>query len=324
MHIKFLDYLVCPNCRGNLFIESLETKKIILNDKLKCKLCKNKYSVIEGVPILMDEIGKMKTTKDSFSDEWKLRYHGFFEKHLSSGYSKDDRYKKILNKLEIDKNVLKNKLFLDAGCGDGEYGSEMAINNPQTLVFLSDISNGVKYTKEKLINADNAIVVQCDLMNPPFKEGIFDFIWSDGVLHHTQNTYEAFSSVDKLVKDGGKFYAWFYPNYKKSYYLLARDILVKPYLLPSSILYLLSIILSFPYWLFCKIFNMYKILFNPKSKNLLKKRTFMSVAFSLYDSISPTYQFRHGKEEVKNWYDEKGYKNIKIVGDLGIVGTKKL
>ena len=160
-------------------------------------------------------------------------------------------------------------------------------------------------------------------MRPPFKNGIFDFIWSDGVLHHTPNTFEAFSSVDKLVKDGGRFYAWLYPNYTKSYYLLARDLLIKPYVLPSPILYLLSIILSIPYWFFCKVFNMYKILFNPNTKHLLKKRTFMSIAFSLYDSLSPTYQFRHSKEEVKNWYNKKGYENIKIVGDLGVVGTKK-
>ena len=49
----------------------------------------------------------------------------------------------------------------------------------------------------------------------------------------------------------------------------------------------------------------------------------MSIAFSIYDSISPTYQFRHGKEEVKNWFDKNGYEDVKIVGDLGIVGIKK-
>ena len=74
-------------------------------------------------------------------------------------------------------------------------------------------------------------------MKPPFKDSTFDFIWSDGVLHHTPNTFSAFSSVEKLLKKGGKFYAWFYPNYTKSYYLLARDLLIKPYIFPPSVKY---------------------------------------------------------------------------------------
>ena len=242
---------------------------------------------------------------------------------MSSGYSKEARYQKVLEKLSINENNLDKKLFLDAGCGDGEYGSEIAKNNPRTLVFLTDISEGVKYTREKTKSYENSIVIQCDLMKPPFKDSTFDFIWSDGVLHHTPNTFSAFSSVEKLLKKGGKFYAWFYPNYTKSYYLLARDLLIKPYIFPPSVKYLLSILLSIPYWIFCKIFNLYKVIFNPKTKHLLKKRTFLSIAFSLYDSISPTYQFRHSKEEVKNWYIKKGYEKIKIVGDLGIVGSKK-
>tara|TARA_B100000029_G_C17469701_1_gene921531 strand:- start:166 stop:1167 length:1002 start_codon:yes stop_codon:yes gene_type:complete len=323
MNIKYLSYLVCPVCKGDFFTEFKEKKTVILNDKLICKSCKKSYPVNDGVPVLMNDIGAMKSTQESFSNEWALRNSGFFEKNLSSGYSKEDRYKKILNILEIDQNILKNKLFLDAGCGDGVYGAHIAINNPQTLVFLADISAGVKHTKEKLKNIDNCIVIQCDLMRAPFKEGIFDYIWSDGVLHHTPNTRKAFNSVDQLVKVGGKFYVWLYPNYKKSYYLLVRDLMIKPYILPVWILYLCSLILSFPYWILCKIFNMYKLLFTPNVKQLLKKRTFMSVAFSIYDSISPTYQFRHGKEEVKNWFDKNGYEDVKIVGDLGIVGIKK-
>ncbi len=323
MNIKFLKYIVCPTCNGELILQSGNEETIILNDNLICKLCKKIYPIIDGIPRLIDKLGTMKTTKESFSEEWKFRSYGFFEKKLSSGYSKEDRYKKVLEKLDVNKNNLKQKLFLDAGCGDGEYGSEIAKNNPQTLVFLTDISEGVKYTREKIKNFENSIVIQCDLLKPPFKNNTFDFIWSDGVLHHTPNTFSAFSSVEKLLKKGGKFYAWFYPNYTKSYYLLARDLLIKPYLLPPPVLYLISIILSIPYWFFCKIFNIYKIIFTPSTKHLLKKRTFLSIAFSLYDSISPTYQFRHGKEEVKNWYDSKGYENIKIVGDLGIVGTKK-
>ena len=323
MNIKFLKYLACPKCKGDLFLESGEKKTIILNDILTCKSCNNKYSINNGIPRLVDKLGMMKTTKETFSEEWKFRHNGFFEKKLSSGYSKEDRYKKVIDKLEVNEKDLYKKLFLDAGCGDGEYGSEIAKNNPQTLVFLADISDGVRYTKQKLQNIENSVVIQCDLMCPPFKNNTFDFIWSDGVLHHTPNTFEAFCSVEKLVKSRGKFYAWLYPNYTKSYYLFIRDLLIKPYLLPSSILYLISIIFSIPFWIFCKFFNMYKIVFSPKTKHLLKKRTFLSIAFSLYDSISPTYQFRHGKKEVEEWFSSKAYENIKIVGDLAVVGTKK-
>ena len=131
MNIKFLKYIVCPTCNGELILQSGNEETIILNDNLICKLCKKIYPIIDGIPRLIDKLGTMKTTKESFSEEWKFRSYEKKKKKLSSGYSKEDRYKKVLEKLDVNKNNLKQKLILDAGSGDGEYGSENAKNNPK-------------------------------------------------------------------------------------------------------------------------------------------------------------------------------------------------
>ena len=109
MNIKFLKYIVCPTCNGELILQSGNEETIILNDNLICKLCKKIYPIIDGIPRLIDKLGTMKTTKESFSEEWKFRSYGFFEKKLSSGYSKEDRYKKVLEKLDVNKNNRKQK-----------------------------------------------------------------------------------------------------------------------------------------------------------------------------------------------------------------------
>jgi hypothetical protein len=36
----------------------------------------------------------------------------------------------------------------------------------------------------------------------------------------------------------------------------------------------------------------------------------------------PEYQYYHNKKEVVSWFKEANFNNIKIVGDLGVVGTR--
>ena len=52
--------------------------------------------------------------------------------------------------------------------------------------------------------------MQCDLARLPFEENIFDIIFSEGVLHHTDNTFNALESLCKYLKINGKIYFYVY------------------------------------------------------------------------------------------------------------------
>lgn len=44
------------------------------------------------------------------------------------------------------------------------------------------------------------------------REGIFDYIYSIGVLHHTRDTRKAFSVLPALLRKEGRISIWVYPN----------------------------------------------------------------------------------------------------------------
>ncbi|MCX4351268.1 MAG: class I SAM-dependent methyltransferase [Lachnospiraceae bacterium] len=51
-------------------------------------------------------------------------------------------------------------------------------------------------------------MIKADLMNLPFADNSFDYIHSDGVLHHTPDTKLAMKALYDKVRPGGVF--WFY------------------------------------------------------------------------------------------------------------------
>ena len=46
--------------------------------------------------------------------------------------------------------------------------------------------------------------------NFPFKNGYFDVVWCSGVLHHTPDPKEAFQSIARKVKTGGRLFVSVY------------------------------------------------------------------------------------------------------------------
>lgn len=44
----------------------------------------------------------------------------------------------------------------------------------------------------------------------PFKDNIFDYIYSVGVLHHTPDCKKAFQKLPGLLKNGGEIAIWLY------------------------------------------------------------------------------------------------------------------
>jgi len=108
------------------------------------------------------------------------------------------------------------KLILDAGCGAGNaalllFGQHLAQHD-----YLGvDISSAVDVARERFAAAGvPGDFLRADLTAMPIPDESVDIAFSEGVLHHTNDTLAALTALTKTVKPGGR--VMFYVYAKKA------------------------------------------------------------------------------------------------------------
>ncbi|MBO6769762.1 MULTISPECIES: class I SAM-dependent methyltransferase [unclassified Thalassospira] len=103
-------------------------------------------------------------------------------------------------------------VVLDAGCGAAL--SALALFEPalKRMRYVGvDISEAVDVAKQRFEEiGSQALFVQSDLQNIPLPKNSVDVIFSEGVLHHTDDTKRAFMSLLPHLKSGGRMVFYVY------------------------------------------------------------------------------------------------------------------
>jgi SAM-dependent methyltransferase len=104
------------------------------------------------------------------------------------------------------------RLVLDAGCGLGREALRMARSNPAAVVVGLELSHCVDEAANhaRKQGLENVFFVQANLMSPPFRPAAFDFIMSEGVLHHTEDTRAGFRALAALLTPNGQIGFYIY------------------------------------------------------------------------------------------------------------------
>ncbi len=141
----------------------------------------------------------------------------------------------------LDENLPQDATILDVGCGTGQLvnyfglcgraavGTDFCLPSLQCAADFRDRHRVAKVQ-----------FVQSDLFDSPFRDGAFDVVLCQGVLHHTKDPARAFAKVSDLVKPGGYFICGLYNRYARIP-LVARRWLSK--VLGARILYALDPVL---------------------------------------------------------------------------------
>lgn len=312
MKRNLLDIICCPDCHGVISLKNAITNEYeIVSGVLFCQRCDVQYPILDGLPVFIKDIGKMGRTKKSFGKQWVWQNKKLFERDTIYGLNEIEEIQDFENIFNLKLNNLANKIILDAGCGSGRLTTNIGKIAKNSTIIGVDIGEGARVAYKNSKELENVHIIQCNLLKLPFKYTLFDYIWSEGVIHHTPNSYQTFKTLDNLLVEGGKMYVWLYPKYKFSPYRLARDLLWKPYILPLPILYVLS-------WSFAIPLYVGVVLVKGKRH----RQNLMSTVFAFFDNLSPEFQQRHTKEEVLNWFSLHNYNEVKIISDLGVVGQK--
>ncbi|MFA5138506.1 MAG: methyltransferase domain-containing protein [Elusimicrobiota bacterium] len=338
MKLHLLKRLACPACRGELEFATLDDYPRedveIESGGLRCKVCSQEYPIEESIPRFFARTGdgRMLRTRDSFGYEW-LRYPG--------GRPQDKAI--FLEETQIPEGDWAGRFVLDAGCGMGRYTAVALSLGAEVVSF--DLSESLRRLVPVSRETGSLHVVQGDLLHPPFKRGVFDIVYSQGVIHHTPDAKAAFGQIAALTRRDGIITVWVYgtPGSFESFssnpvragrdwvrrhlrlawavvwtrQLLSDGLRLLTTRLPVGLLYLLCHPLAF-----LGAFPLLKYL------TFSVERDFKVRLIENFDWLAPPFQSKHTKEEMRAWFSEAGCEVVRqlphgLVPKVGMVGRRR-
>ncbi len=220
----------------------------------------------------------------------------------------------------IDASSIKGRTVIEMGCGMGKYVKTVARH--AALAVGLDLSHSLERARENTRDLPNVLLVQGNILEPPFRPGTFDYVYSVGVLHHTPDCRLAFKRSAALVVPGGRFSVWLYPTERQSG-LYARtvhfvqDDLIRPVTcrMPPSWLYQICRLLGkMTFWrdaaardgrvALAKFYALFAVGGHTEPK---------IAEFLNFDWYSPQYRSYHSEEELLRWFPEEGFGNVTIL-----------
>ncbi|RXJ79184.1 class I SAM-dependent methyltransferase [Arcobacter sp. F2176] len=308
MNSKILDLYKCVNCDSQL-------KDNIEKEVLECTNCSSEYPIINKVPAFCYNALNNNITAKAFSEQWTHYKNGEYEEDEVFGLKASDYLEHFCYAFNI-KNIHDFEgTILEVGVGSGHLINVLAQNAPKATIIGMDISDNIFKLSNIMSKYPNVFLIQGDLLNPPIKKFSIKYIYSSGVIHHTKSVYGSIKSLWGLLKDNnGQLYFWIYPSYQYCAYDRLRNMLGKPYLFKERTRYILSKILAPFLWVYFFITKKYSYKISLES---LK-----TVSFRIFDNISPEFQHRVSKEEIKEYCEKLNITNYTIKNDLGVLCIK--
>lgn len=298
MRESLLELLACPVCHAGLELcsASMQADRI-RSGTLVCSR-QHSYPVRDFVPSFAREQDYMEVFSNlRRNPEAQLARSGELD------VEKITR-EEFASQTLMSAQELRGKTVLDAGCGGGRF-VELLAKHGARIVGMDIDGVGLGQAGTSLAGYENAHFVQADLFRLPFRRGVFDFIYSLGVLHHTPAPRAAFLDLSGLLKAGGRIAAWVYPKSERTPVSdLLRPLTTR---IPEKYLYWIAWAVTSSYGPLLKIprlkWRLRSMLYRTRLPWHEERRWRLH---SFLDWYGPKYQFKFSPEELEGWFSDAG------------------
>ena len=168
-----------------------------------------RYPIVDGIPCLFAP-NQWPNGRSDVTDTVKA----FYEKTPFPNYDDLDSRESLRAKAQrgvfarlLDRQLPRSAKILEAGCGTGQLSNFLGMGWDRTVIGADLCHNSLRLAKafRDRCSIENAHFVQMNLFRPPFADGTFDVIISNGVLHHTSDPKGGFVQLARKLKPGGYF-----------------------------------------------------------------------------------------------------------------------
>lgn len=222
----------------------------------------------------------------------------------------------------ISEPIVRGKIGIEVGSGCGFDTYLMAKSNPSVAIVSLDMSDGIRKTKELTAGLSNVEPVQSSALDIPFKSDVFDFAYSFGVLHHTDDPERGLREIARVLKKGSSAYLYLYEDHsenplKYNSLKLVTAVRYATVRLPKKALYAMCWVASplvfLAFTVPARIFKR----FGP-TRSIAEKMPFnfgtgpFSLREDLYDRFGAPIERRYSRRGVSDMFAECGFSEIKI------------
>jgi SAM-dependent methyltransferase len=320
MHPKFLSILICPQTGQDLKLTSeiVDKNGAIILGELSTIDGKKRYKIHNGVPRFVSE----ENYTSSFGYEWKKWSRIQFEDENKGKPMEGHTLKMFTAVTEFSEAEVNNKMIVEFGCGSGRFLD--LIRKWNGIAIGMDMSIAVDSAAENFRGDTNVLIVQGDILKPPFKKNIFDAGYSIGVLHHTPTPEAGLKALTSMVKPEGKIACCVYPyinglGFYDSFavrmyrFLHNHTKAVFGNLLPLFYSYIAA---YFLYYLFyfpvrIPIVRSFVVLINAFLLPMVYIPDVNWRILDIFDGITPKYASTHSAAEVLGWLTNQKCKDIR-------------
>ncbi len=235
MEEGFSKRLCCPVCAGALDARPFDDS--FWRGLLTCARCRTWYPVHGGIPVLLDfrvdfherfaseESARLaelpgfhppvgsprpgeRSTQRTFTEEWGLLQESEVWFHYTA-----EELVQLLRDVQLRwyrPGSTRVRSILDVGCGLGHETHALAQALPGAETIGIDVNLALLESPLTRQPPKNVRFVVASLFALPFPRSSFDLVYSNGVLHHTHSTEQAFDAVADFVAADGRFFLWVY------------------------------------------------------------------------------------------------------------------